>query len=116
MKFLTDENIASSVINIIRKRGFDVKDIKEERFYGFDDLRIIDIANKENRIIITHDKDFAELITKHEHKGVILIKRKKQTPENTLILLMRVLDSNLKDKIKENLVIVTENKISIHTN
>ena len=31
MKFLTDENIASSVLKSLRNENFDVKDIKEER-------------------------------------------------------------------------------------
>lgn len=116
MKFLTDENIASLVVSMIRKRGFNVKDIKEERLYGFDDKKIIELANKEKRIIITYDKDFAELINNRKHNGVVLIKSRKQSPENVAEILIKFLSSNFKEKIKENLVIVTENKIIIHKN
>ena len=30
MKFLTDENIAASVVQSLKKQGFDVKDVKEQ--------------------------------------------------------------------------------------
>ena len=89
MKFLTDENIASFVVNNIRKKGFDIKDIKEEQFYGFDDKKILELANNENRIIITHDKDFAEIVSNKKHNGIILIKSKNQKPEYILDLLMK---------------------------
>ena len=31
IKFLSDENIAPSLVKAIRRKGFDVKDIKEEK-------------------------------------------------------------------------------------
>ena len=37
MKFLTDENIAKTVVNTLRKAGYDVKDIKESRLFGSPD-------------------------------------------------------------------------------
>jgi hypothetical protein len=37
IKFLTDENIATSLVKAIRKKGCDVKDIKEEKLFGIED-------------------------------------------------------------------------------
>ena len=62
LKFLVDENIAGSVVNALRKSGYDVKDVKEEKLYGLSDSKILEMANEGDRIIITHDKDFMNLL------------------------------------------------------
>ncbi len=46
MKFLTDENIATSVVRGLRKKGFDIKDVKEEKLYGSSDKELLQIACK----------------------------------------------------------------------
>ena len=83
VKFLCDENISSSLAKSLRKKGYDVKDIKEEKLFGTPDSEIIKIAFKENRIILSHDKDFANLVSykKSKHKGVILIRFRNQSPD-----------------------------------
>ncbi len=116
MKFLTDENIAKSVVNSLRKAGFNVKDIKEENFQGTSDKDILNLADNENRVIITHDKDFGNILysTKIQHKGIILIRLKNQSPANTTKILLNILNSDIKDKINNNLTIISENQIIIH--
>jgi predicted nuclease of predicted toxin-antitoxin system len=53
MKFLTDENVANTVVRTIRSIGFDVKDIKEEKLFGISDKKIIEIAKRgKNKTII----------------------------------------------------------------
>lgn len=117
MKFLTDENIAKSVVNSLRKAGFNVKDIKEENLQGTSDKNILNLANNENRIIITHDKDFGNILYSQNipHKGIILIRLKNQSPSNTTKILLNVLNSDIKDKINNNIIIIiSENQIVIH--
>ena len=90
MKFLTDENIAVNVLQSLRTAGHDVKDIKEEKLYGVSDHIILELANKENRILVTHDKDFACFTQKH--KGIILLRFQNQSPSivsKTLLQLLR---------------------------
>ena len=114
-KFLTDENIASSLIKEIRRKGYDVKDIKEEKLFGASDDEILKMANKENRIILTHDKDFANLLNfpLTSHKGVILLRFFDQSPNNTVNHFIPLLDSKIKNKFKNKLVIVSENSVKI---
>jgi predicted nuclease of predicted toxin-antitoxin system len=93
MKFLTDENIGFEVINPLRNLGLDIKSILEiDR--GADDTSVLSLANKDSRILITTDKDFGELVyvQKLLHKGVILIRLKKDSSENKF----KVLNSLLK--------------------
>lgn len=116
MNFLTDENIEDSIFLFIQGLGFNVKDIKKEKLYGIDDNKILEIAMKENRIIITHDKDFANLVCNKNHKGIILIKSKIQNTKGSIELLNKLFQSNLKDKINGSLVILSDDKIIIKDN
>ena len=86
IKFLADENISSSLVKDIRKKNFDIKDIKEENLFGISDDAIVEIANNEDRIILTHDKDFVNVInySKKQSKGVILLRFKDQSPKNII--------------------------------
>ena len=62
IKFLTDENISKSLVSALRRNGYDVKDIKEERLFGIDDDEVINKAREDGRVILTHDKDFGNLL------------------------------------------------------
>lgn len=75
MKFLADEGVDISIVRGLRASGFDVYYVIEEvRSLGDDEL--LQIAYAENRILITRDKDFGELVFRLNklHTGVILIR------------------------------------------
>ena len=79
MKFLTDENISKNTIRTLRAIEIEVKDVKEENLEGASDIDLVKLANQENLLIITLDKDFAQLFNKGLIKtGVILILDKRQ--------------------------------------
>ena len=114
MKLLTDENIAASVVQTLKKEGFDIKDVKEQSLQGITDKELLDIAFKENRIIITHDKDFGILFYSKRNKGIILIKPLNQKPINIIKIILSLLKSTIKNKLKNNFTILTETKAIIH--
>ncbi len=114
LKFLTDENIATFVVKELRARGYDVKDIKEAKFFGISDKEVLGMAKKEGRIVITHDKDFANMIINpnQKHSGVIIIRFYDQSPENVAKkLLLRL--AEIKNKAKGSVVIVSDEYIKI---
>jgi predicted nuclease of predicted toxin-antitoxin system len=57
MKFLADENIPTLAVALLRKQGHDVKDIKAEKLHGLPDAKVLALAVRENRILITLDKE-----------------------------------------------------------
>ena len=61
MKFLANENIPLASIKLLRDSGHDVFSISEKN-PGISDREVLDIANKENRTIITFDSDYGELV------------------------------------------------------
>ncbi|MBI4016152.1 MAG: DUF5615 family PIN-like protein [Candidatus Aenigmarchaeota archaeon] len=104
------------MIRTLRQVSFEVKDIKEEKLHGTTDKEILNLAFKENRIIITHDKDFAQVIsTNIRHKGIILLRFRKQNPENVAQNLIKVLKSSIAEKIPDKLTIISETQVVIHS-
>lgn len=110
MDFLTDENIAIGVVKFLRSRGHDVKDVKESGLIGKSDINILEVAKKENRIVITHDKDFADLAKNpnNKHKGIIIIRLFDQSPKNAIDALTKLLKAYSSDKIKGSIIILRE--------
>jgi predicted nuclease of predicted toxin-antitoxin system len=76
MKLLANENFPLTSVKIIEKAGFDIIYIGQD-FTGILDSEIIDLAIKEERTIITFDKDYGELIFKKGYRppaGVIYLR------------------------------------------
>lgn len=115
LKLLTDENIAKSLVKALREKGYDVKDIKEENLFGISDREVIKKAKEDDRIILTHDTDFGNLLNYplQSHQGVVLIRYRNQSPHYVIARLIPLLDT-IKNKVKGSLIIVTEDLVKIY--
>jgi predicted nuclease of predicted toxin-antitoxin system len=60
MNFLADENFPRDAVEALRAEGHDVLWIRTE-YPGITDPEVLSIAQAENRILLTFDKDFGEL-------------------------------------------------------
>jgi len=60
MKILIDENVPKSIYIELKRRGYDVKHVIYIK-RGLKDKEIIELSNKENRVIVTFDEDFVYL-------------------------------------------------------
>ena len=65
MIFLANENIPLNSIKSIRESGYDISAIIEDN-PGVTDEQVLKIALLENRIILTFDRDYGELIFKRK--------------------------------------------------
>ena len=61
-RFLTDENVDKELVDFLIGQGFDVWDIKASGNFGLDDQEILEIAYREDRVVVTQDSDFGKLI------------------------------------------------------
>jgi len=113
MKFLVDENIGSSVISFLRNKSFNVSSIAE-KCPGITDREILKKAVKENRILITADKDFGDLIfySRRTHKGIILLRLKDQSSSAKIEVIDKLLKFH-RGKIIKRFVVVTKDKVKI---
>ena len=60
MKFLADESVEKPVVDRLRNQGFDVMYIGEKT-PCISDEDVLRLANNEDRVLITNDKDFGFL-------------------------------------------------------
>lgn len=75
LKFFVDLGVGKDVESLLTELRFDMKTVRFlDRFMS--DEAIIELSNKEQRIIITMDKDFGELVFRsgYGHSGVLLLR------------------------------------------
>ena len=75
MRFLADESRDFNVVRVLREAGFDVLPVVEVSPRAADD-RVIAMAVLEDRILLTEDKDFGQLVyaSAETSPGVVLIR------------------------------------------
>lgn len=75
---------------------------------------ILQKARQENRILVTLDKDFGQLIYQQSkrHVGVIFLRIRKESAENITDLIMKVLFDH-GDQLSNKFIVASEMKIRI---
>jgi len=63
LRFLADENVHSEIVRWLRGAGLDVA-YAAESAGGEPDAVLLDRARSENRVFVTADKDFGELVVR----------------------------------------------------
>ncbi len=112
MKLLANENFPLASVNILRESGFDIKSIGIE-CSGVTDAEVIRFAQSENRVILTFDSDYGELIFKKGLKpkeGVIYLRWNDFQPEEPgeyLAVLFKSKEIGFEGK----LTVISENNI-----
>jgi predicted nuclease of predicted toxin-antitoxin system len=75
MRFLADENVSRLVVQRLRNSGFDLTSIAETST-GVADDDVLATAANEDRIVITEDHDFGEMVGRQRPRsGPFAIKR-----------------------------------------
>lgn len=87
MKLLANENFPKASVLLLRNMNYDVLSIGEDN-PSISDTAIMQIAEKEQRIIVTFDRDYGELIYRYNFKpskGVIYLRIDTFSPEEPAI-------------------------------
>jgi len=90
LRFLVDHNVPQSVSNFLKKGGYNVKLVKDVN-PEMTDLQLLDLAKKENRIVVSNDKDFISLSVKYDTIDMILFNHLSQSSEVRIAGLKRIL-------------------------
>jgi len=87
MKLLADENFDAAIVRWLRSIGHDVAYIIEMT-RAITDRDVIQTACRDDRIILTADLDFGDLVVRHLEPvpGVVLLRLRVQTEEGRLHL------------------------------
>ena len=111
MKFLANENIPQASVKKLQDEGFDVVSVSEN-FPSIKDETVILFASMEDRIIITFDRDYGELIFKHNLKhsaGVIYLRIQNFQPDEPAEILLNLFKTEL--KFEGFFTVISENNI-----
>ena len=75
MNFLADESVDPPIVKFLRENNISIEYILEIKT-GITDDQVINLANQKQRILITADKDFGEVIFRHKKisSGVVLFR------------------------------------------
>ena len=95
MRLLANENFPGLAITAIRSRGHDVAWIREDS-PGISDHAVLSRATAEERILITFDKDFGELVFRlglNAPSGIILFRIPPDSPSFVAHTAVTVLES-----------------------
>ncbi|MCB1178268.1 MAG: DUF5615 family PIN-like protein [Leptospiraceae bacterium] len=108
--FLSDENIHPDVVKYLRNQNIEIKDVKESGLSGKSDSYLLNLAFKENRIILTHDSDFGRLAILENAKfvGIIFLRPGHFFSDLTITTLEVLLNTNFKE-LQIPFIIVGEN-------
>ena len=83
MRILADENMPRQAIALLREAGHDVRWVVETDLSA-PDINLLELANREERTLITYDTDFGELIHKAgmtSANGIILFRIHNDVPD-----------------------------------
>jgi predicted nuclease of predicted toxin-antitoxin system len=98
MRFLADENFPKSVVQSLREDGHDVLWARTN-LPGAKDNYLLDLAELEERIVLTLDKDFWQIAVQRKSplklSGVVLFRVHPATPERLAPLVRACVESSV---------------------
>ncbi len=113
MRFLVDESTGIAVAEYLRSMGHDVLAVGETMPQA-DDFEILALAARENRIVVTNDKDFGMLVFRsgQAHQGILLLRLADERLMNRIHLVRQVLEQ-YGHLLPGHFVVATEKRVRV---
>jgi len=108
LKIILDENIGLKVYHELRKRGYHVRSILEER-RGASDEEVVVTATKRGKIIVTMDKDFGYIAQAYNPPGIVILRLRDPRIPNRIEATLRAL--SLGEQLYGYITVVTDTQI-----
>lgn len=110
MKFFLDENVDLRLVPFLTSLGHDVSSVRSRSLRGQPDDKLLELATQENRILLTHGRDFGELVFRRRmpHSGIVLLRLKDDSVENIQNRLRHVLTHYAEDQFRHFIVVSQE--------
>ena len=113
MRFLLDESADYPLARFLTDKGHDVTAIAHKYPHALKDREVLEIAVQEQRILITNDRDFGELIVRRQlpHAGVILFRLHDEDLRTKQAWLDYVLARHAQDL--QHFIVITDRKVRV---
>ena len=116
MKILVDECCSPAIAMILRQEGHDVAYVPEDT-PSLTDNNILGQGLKEERIILTEDRDFGELVFLNQlpSYGIVLVRIPHSVPRDQRLQRIRDLFSEHEEKLIGSMITLTMTAIRAHS-
>lgn len=113
MNFLADEGVDGPIVAKLRQANFQVAYVAELS-PSIDDGTVLSLANQQEAVLITQDKDFGNLIFQQRlvSHGVILLRLHGIAPQTKAQLLLKSIQDHL-DQLEGAFTVISQDKIRI---
>jgi predicted nuclease of predicted toxin-antitoxin system len=115
MRFLFDQSADFRLIDHLRNLGHDVTAVSRNYPPGLSDEAVLDLARKEQRILVVADRDFGELIFNQglAHAGVLFFRLPGAQVQKKIEHLDQALENHADDLAAGEFVVVAPGNIRI---
>jgi len=116
MKFKTDENLPTEAADLLRSAGHDAVTVGEQRLGGAVDSMVGSVCQREGRVLVTLDLDFADIQTypPSRYPGFVVLRLSRQDKAGVLRVIARTVPLLAGEEVAGRLWIVEENQVRIH--
>ena len=115
MNLLADECVYQITVNLLRQHGHDVITAQESKLSGCNDRDVLSFAIDQNRILLTNDAHFSNILLfpPSQHKGVIVLKIRPSVQSDVHAVLIQLFKDIDQQQLRQTLVIVDRNKYRV---
>ncbi len=112
MKFLADMGVARSTVQALREAGHEVTHLSDLGLGRLSDQEILELANREDRVVVTFDLDFADLLAAglQQRPSVVIFRLRTQTPTAVTPRLLALVAERATELTAGAIVIVEETR------
>lgn len=116
MKFKTDENLPTEAADLLRSAGHDAVTVGEQRLGGAVDSTVGSVCQREGRVLVTLDLDFADIRTypPSHYPGFVVLRLSRQDKAGVLRVIARTIPLFTGEAVAGRLWIVEEHQVRIH--
>ena len=113
MRFLIDVGVGKKVEKWLRENGYDTRAVRDIDVKA-KDVDILKLAVSEDRMIVTMDKDFGELVYNSGllHSGVLILRLDDATGEKKVEILGKIL-TRFSDEIEYKFCVYQDGRLRI---
>lgn len=115
MKFKLDENLPVRAAEVLRAVGHDAVHLLEQVPAGAEDAVVASLVQREDRVLITLDLDFADIraYEPSEYRGIVVLRPRRASADEVVDLLKRLIEAIERESPEGRLWIVDEQRIRI---
>lgn len=115
MRFLLDECLPVKMAGLLRTEGHDCAHVYELGLGGHPDVEVMAQADRDDRVLISADTDFGELLAVAPvlAPSVILLRRTDKRPESLAAIVIANLGQVADDLVAGALVVITDTRVRV---